>query len=403
MKLTDNCMQQDSATTLVQPKILLFTASFGEGHNAAARGMRMALEAREHMNLSLSAESRLIDVPFEVYPKLTSLLRKLYLQAIHHAPNLWIKAYNGLDANVFFMRYWHKLAPLRDKVEQEIREFHPDAVVSTFPFYNQIIDQIFREEDPPFLRFTVVTDSIRVNTAWARGKSDYYIVANQPTLQAVQALGISPAKIVDLGFPVSLQFANCQIERGKPPPWQIFYLPGGAWKKIEDNIKMLVALPKVFLTVCAGKDPKLYRRLKSLKESFPIPFKIEGWVDDMPERLLAQHLVIGKAGGAIVQESIAAGCPMIISQVIPGHEEGNILLIQRQGIGAVADSTEALKTVMIRMMQGEAALWRTWKSHLLFLQRPLAAETIVRFILGRVAVGRTPVRLRENDHCCRGL
>ena len=77
---------------------------------------------------------------------------------------------------------------------------------------------------------------------------------------------------------------------------------------------------------------------------------------------------------------------MIISQVIPGHEEGNVLLLKQQGIGAVAETTKDLRTLMIRMMQGEAALWRTWKSNLLSLQRPLAAETISRFILGRLAV-----------------
>ena len=77
---------------------------------------------------------------------------------------------------------------------------------------------------------------------------------------------------------------------------------------------------------------------------------------------------------------------MIISQVIPGQEEGNIMLLKQQGVGAVAENAQELKTLMIRLMQGEAALWRTWKSNLLSLQRPLAAQTIARFILGRLAV-----------------
>ena len=43
----------------------------------------------------------------------------------------------------------------------------------------------------------------------------------------------------------------------------------------------------------------------------------------MPELMMSNHLVISKAGSAIVQEAIAARCPMIINQVIPGQEEGN--------------------------------------------------------------------------------
>ena len=55
------------------------------------------------------------------------------------------------------------------------------------------------------------------------------------------------------------------------------------------------------------------------------------------ELMLSHHLVIGKAGGATVQEAIAARCPMIVNQVIPGQEEGNAELISRGGLGAVAE------------------------------------------------------------------
>ena len=44
---------------------------------------------------------------------------------------------------------------------------------------------------------------------------------------------------------------------------------------------------------------------------------------------MTHHLVISKAGGATVQEAIAARCPMIVNQVIPGQEEGNARLIWR--------------------------------------------------------------------------
>jgi UDP-N-acetylglucosamine:LPS N-acetylglucosamine transferase len=41
------------------------------------------------------------------------------------------------------------------------------------------------------------------------------------------------------------------------------------------------------------------------------------------------HLLIGKAGGATVQETIAAKCPMIINHVVAGQEEGNARLDRR--------------------------------------------------------------------------
>lgn len=161
-------------------------------------------------------------------------------------------------------------------------------------------------------------------------------------------------------------------------------MPGGSWSKIEENIRLISLLPNVELTLAAGRNTQMAASLQRLISQMTTSAQVIGWVDDMPERLLRQHLVIGKAGGAIVQETIAAGCPMIISQVVPGQEEGNVSLILQQGVGAVAEEPEQLKNLLLRAMQNEGALWRTWKSNLLAIQRPLAAQTIARFVLGRL-------------------
>ena len=58
--------------------------------------------------------------------------------------------------------------------------------------------------------------------------------------------------------------------------------------------------------------------------------------------MLESHLLISKAGGATVQETIAAKCPMIISQIVPGQEEGNARLIEETRSGAVATTAEAI-------------------------------------------------------------
>ncbi len=367
-------------------RVLILTASFGEGHNSAARGLKAALDERAH--LSLSCQTHLLDVCSQAYPKLRRLARIAYLKAIHHSPRLWRRVFEHFDAGKFLERRLPMLKSLRQQMEHEIGSFQPNVVVSTFPFYNQVIDLIYPSSPPPFSRFTVVTDSIRINAVWARGNCDFYIVPNRLTFEALKQHGVPVTKILDLGFPVSLKFANCQIHRPMPPPWRVLYMPGGPWQKIEANVRVLARLPNMELTVSWGRDPKLMQNLQRLCSSLPRSVRLLGWIDDMPEKLLSQHIVIGKAGGAVVQECIAAGCPMIISQVIPGQEEGNIALLLQQGVGAVADDAEQLEKVMIRACQGEGALWQTWKTNLLSIQRPLAAQTLARFILGKVEAHR---------------
>ena len=97
-------------------------------------GMKMALEERAHLSLGPAAETRLVDICAEGYPRFTSVLRKCYLKAIHHAPNIWVTAYNGLDTNAFFMRHVHRLSALREVMKEEIETFKPDPNRQHFSF-----------------------------------------------------------------------------------------------------------------------------------------------------------------------------------------------------------------------------------------------------------------------------
>jgi processive 1,2-diacylglycerol beta-glucosyltransferase len=110
-------------------------------------------------------------------------------------------------------------------------------------------------------------------------------------------------------------------------------------------------------------------------------FEIVGWTDDMPGLMQSNHLLIGKAGGATVQETIAAGSPMIINQVVPGQEEGNARLIVETNCGAVATSPEAVVAAVQRAFADDEHLWREWFANIRQLGRPNASLDVARFIL----------------------
>src|SRR5207244_12804061 len=88
------------------------------------------------------------------------------------------------------------------------------------------------------------------------------------------------------------------------------------------------------LTVTVGHASKL--RPASEEAVGHRKIEIVGWTEELPRMLGASHLLIGKAGGATVQETIAAGCPMIINHVVSGQEEGNARLIVETNSGVVA-------------------------------------------------------------------
>jgi processive 1,2-diacylglycerol beta-glucosyltransferase len=101
----------------------------------------------------------------------------------------------------------------------------------------------------------------------------------------------------------------------------------------------------------------------------------------MPTLLRTHHLLIGKAGGATVQETIAARTPMLLTGVVPGQEEGNARLLFDHDCGRLAETPEALAAAVAEAFASDAALWRRWMAHITQLARPDAALQIARFVL----------------------
>jgi processive 1,2-diacylglycerol beta-glucosyltransferase len=92
-------------------------------------------------------------------------------------------------------------------------------------------------------------------------------------------------------------------------------------------------------------------------------------------------LLIGKAGGATVQETIAAKCPMIINHVVAGQEEGNARLIVETKSGVIAQSPgEVVAQVQCAFDDG-AKQWREWNGNISKLSRPRAALDIAEFLM----------------------
>jgi processive 1,2-diacylglycerol beta-glucosyltransferase len=93
------------------------------------------------------------------------------------------------------------------------------------------------------------------------------------------------------------------------------------------------------------------------------------------------HLLIGKAGGATVQETIAAKCPMIINHVVAGQEEGNARLIVETNSGVIARSPGEVVTQVRRAFDDGAKQWREWNGNISKLSRPRAALDIAEFLM----------------------
>ena len=361
-------------------KILIFTTGFGEGHNTAARNTR---DAFGHMQ---GFEAEVHDPYSEVNPQAAKVLRFAYNLSIQRVPLTWKAFFWLYDKTPVFDWTLPTLGKLSDALRDLLRAKQPAAVVTTYPVYSYLLRELMQRGDVPACpHFMVVTDSIVINRVWNLAPADWILVSNEPTRQAMIRGGTDASKIEILGFPVSLRFEELAKRELPPaPPWKILYLPSGSRRKVARVVKGLTSLPGVQLTVATGRHKHLHAFLKQL--DMPMSsFALHGWTDRMPELLADSHLFIGKAGGAIVQETLAIARPMIISHVVAGQEEGNVTLLADLQAGALATSPDAIiATVRRAMLENGGAEWRRWRENLLRVSHPAAARQTAEFVAAKI-------------------
>jgi processive 1,2-diacylglycerol beta-glucosyltransferase len=362
-------------------KILIFTAGFGEGHNTAARNIRDALD---HIAPN-EAKVEVLDLFDICYGKLNDLVRKAYITAINRTPRVWGKIYNVIDGTQFVESNMVMLAKMKRAMSDVLADLEPDAVVSTYPIYNYVIDAIYADGRPKmFSQMTVITDSITVNSIWYRCVSDYFLVANEDTANVLRNAGVPEQQIRVFGFPVTYRFAEMPDHRydsGQKGPRRILYLINSGKKEAPALVRRLCKRTDIQLTINVGRDRALRKEIESEIKAPAHPVEILGWSNRMPELLMGHHLVITKAGGATVQEAIAARTPVIISQVVPGQEEGNARLVVENECGCLAPDPEAiLEALDSAFNQGENRL-QTWVTNISKLSKPDASLRIARFLL----------------------
>jgi processive 1,2-diacylglycerol beta-glucosyltransferase len=328
-------------------------------------------------------EAEVLDPYMEVNPRVSAVLRAAYNFSIQRVAITWKAFFWLYDKTPVFdwtLPTLKKLSVLMGKI---LREKKPAAVITTYPVYSYLLrEQMEKEGAPACPHFMVVTDSIVINRVWNLAPADWVLVANEPTARAMEAGGTDAAKIKVLGFPVSPRFEELsRRDLPKGPPWRILFLPSASRYKVARLVKRLTSLPGVHLTVVTGRHTHLHSFLKRL--DLPMnSFSLLGWTDRMPELLADSHLFIGKAGGAIVQETLAIARPMIISHVVAGQEEGNVTLLGDLQAGTMATTPETIIAAVRRaLLENHGAEWMRWRENLLKVSHPAAARMTAEFVV----------------------
>ena len=349
--------------------VLILTAAFGDGHNAAARGLAAGIQLR-------GGQAVVADPFAESKPALNDFARRLYITLINRAPHAWNLFYVAchhfpLIENSLFV---HGAAQRR--VEELLRQHQPKVVVLSFPVYAHLIARLPSKLRETFQLITVVTDSISVHRLWSSAPANLWIVPNEPTAVSLATLGIPRETIRAVGFPVDPRFAAPEPHSGDEPPGEhprILHLLNSGLRGGAELAATLAAQPGWELTVGTGRDPKVMEKVKEALGSNASKVQLLGWTSEMPSILARNHFVVGKAGGALTQETIASRTPFLVTQVVPGQEEGNFSLLKEIGVARLTPDGPSAVQAIREALADHGKGWKEWKAKLAAASKPDAS------------------------------
>ena len=214
-------------------------------------------------------------------------------------------------------------------------------------------------------RVVVITDSLSVNAIWYRCSADYFLLPNERSAAVLHEAGIAPATHADVwlsGQPgVFGERRRCASRHPTPRGATCFTSRTRANRPLPS---LPSGLPRSTASISRSRSAAIARLRKAIDDVRQLPSarsSSSAGAKNCRACSRRTHLLISKAGGATVQEAIAAGCPMIVNHVIPGQEEGNARFLVETNSGTIATtqarpSSPRSKTPS-RMTQ---QIWREW-------------------------------------------
>jgi len=372
--------------------ILVFTASYGNGHNRASEAIAIAIK-RHNPEIQV----KIIDFLAEAYPRLNSMAQSLYLQSIKSTPALygqWYKQTNFLSSYPVLSRNAHRLLG-RDKLLEILDTYRADAAICTFPFPAGLLSELKGMGKLTIPIATVITD-YDLHLQWVQPYTDYYFVATDWLKAQLVKQGVHPDKIHVTGIPVHEKFSvpydqhQLRQKYDLSPDIPTLLVMGGAFGNlpgIKKICRYLAAQPQPLqLLIICGKNHLLKQQLEEDLKNSPHPIRLFGYVHEGHELMAASDIIITKAGGLTVSESLAIGRPLIIYRPIPGQEKGNTKYLCMAGAALSADNWQQFQETIEELLSSPETL-QQMTTISKRLGRPHAAreiaETMVQSVLAQ--------------------
>lgn len=362
-------------------RILILTADAGFGHRSAANAIAQTLEMVYGELCVVELVNPLDDrrTPFFLRDSQSD-----YDKLVKRLPELYRIGYDASDARAPVVIAEQALIVLMfDVLRDLLRNFRPDVIVSTYPFYMAPLRAVLTITRQVVPLISVVTDLANVHRVWFNNSVDMLMVPTQIVYDQAVNHGVAPDQVHVTGIPVNPLIAReerspaqIRTEMGLEPDLMTVLAVGSRRvERLLDSLEVLNHFGRPLqLMVVAGKDEKLYRNLQAV--DWHVPTRLMEYVTNVPALMKAAEWVICKAGGLVVTEALACGRPMMLVDVLPGQETGNADYVVENGAGELTLSSQEVLETTAHWLMEDGRLLHERTENAVRLGRPGAAYEI---------------------------
>jgi UDP-N-acetylglucosamine:LPS N-acetylglucosamine transferase len=370
-------------------KAVVIYSRVGGGHVSAARALAAELEATGRCS------ARAVDVYVDLGRFPVTRFPTIYAHLSRSRPRLWSMIYHGSGSSRKLNPSWVVGPFLRRGVMQLMQTERPDVVVAVLPAINEVLARACARVDAALE--VVLTDWNAVHQFWqAPGVSRYTAPTEAARADCIR-FGASPDAVDVVGIPVRRQFASPDPPdrerhlsgiRLDPNRFTILAMVGaeGSPRALRNIAELARSDIDAQLVVVCGRSRRLRERIEALPARIPV--RALGFVETISGLMRSADLLVTKAGGLTLAEAFCCGVPVVIHDVLPGQEAGNVEYVVEHG-AAVHTSTPLELVETIRGLAADPVRRRRLGACGAALARPSAARDIAANILSRVDARRS--------------
>lgn len=330
-------------------KILILSASVGEGHDLPARTLADQLRD-EAPGAEVVIEDGL------------RAMGNAFVLVNERAPGVVFFHFQWLWDAAFWL--FVGLTPTRRLTQWIVRklgsrgvlrlvdEVQPDVVVSVYPMTTEVLGGLRRDGRLHVPVVAAITDLAMMHY-WAAPGIDLHIVTHPESIDEVREVaGVGTAIEVVHGL-TRPEFAEpcdpvaARKELGLPAQGKVVLVSGGGWGvgDLESAVDVALTLDVAVIACLCGRNDELRDRLSSRYADEPRVLVV-GFTEHMSEWLAAGDALVHSTGGLTVLEAYVRGCPTISYGWGRGHIRANNAAFRRYGIAVVVDSSRELEQAL---------------------------------------------------------